>query len=141
MLDPVQECICDTQQRIYEYAARMKYDMPRFSDAYLTSDFCKRAMDAPYSRFQFADEEECFDFITPEIGEMKYAEELYFDPDVAGWIGYTYRYLAFQFGLDSRTLNRKIPFSVMCRYYPGLHTIDEEAAAEIMIEDGALLST
>lgn len=51
--------ICKTQQRIYEYTASKGYDMVSFSDAYLKSDFCKRAMDSAYSRFQLETPLEC----------------------------------------------------------------------------------
>lgn len=47
----IEHDICDTQGRIYEYASTFGYDMEVFSKAYLCSDFCHRAMDAPYSRF------------------------------------------------------------------------------------------
>ena len=63
----IEHDICDTQGRIYEYASTFGYDMEVFSKAYLCSDFCHRAMDAPYSRFQLHTEEECWDFIYPEI--------------------------------------------------------------------------
>lgn len=60
--------ICYTQQRIYEHMASEKYDMRVFSDAYLKCDFCRRAMDTCYSRFQLEDVYECMDFYMPEIG-------------------------------------------------------------------------
>lgn len=41
--------ICYTQQRIYKYMCQQGYDMKTFSDAYLRSDFCRRAMDTNYN--------------------------------------------------------------------------------------------
>lgn len=133
MIDKVSECICETQARIYELAADTGYDMKAFSDAYLASSFCERAMDTVYSRFQFADAEECFDFLIPEIGERVPKGSGYFDPAVAHWIGYTYRQMAFELQMGSRELSKRLSFELMCQYYPGLHTIDEEMSAEIIM--------
>lgn len=36
---------CETQQSIYESMAVQGYDMKVFSDAFLSSDFCRRAWD------------------------------------------------------------------------------------------------
>ena len=124
-----QDFICDTQALIYKYAASLKYNMPAFSDAYLKSIFCERSMDSVYSRFQFADPEECMDFILPEIGEFPAAS--YFDSDVASWIGWMYRKAVFFFGIKSRDLVQIISFQKMCSMYPGFHTIDEDQAMEI----------
>ena len=137
MLSDVDYEICCTQGRIYEYAANLGYDMELFSNEYLKSDFCRRAMDTDYSRFQFADEEECWDFIIPEIGSKleKIDTGLYFDPDVAHWIGFTYRQICFDRKVCSKDLPDKISFETMCRYYPGLHTIDEDAAMDIIRKD------
>lgn len=44
--------IYQNQGRLYQFVANLGYDMEDFSNAYLTSDFCKRAMDTTYSRFQ-----------------------------------------------------------------------------------------
>lgn len=127
--------ICDTQGRIYEFAAAMGYECEKFSDAYLRSDFCRRAMDSEYSRFQLEDEQECWDFIFPEIKDAltRYAEGSEFDGAAAYWIGFTYRQSAIVTGLSSEELSLCITFSAMCRYYPGLHTIDEDEAMNIII--------
>lgn len=132
----IQYDICRTQEDIYRWAAERKYDIKRFSNEYLSSDFCRRAMDSFYSRFQLCDPDECMDFVTPEIGGAdKFQSELYFDEDVAGWIGWMYRFLAFETKLSSKELNSKVPFDAMCRYYPGLHTVDEDMAVDIIRKD------
>lgn len=130
----IEHDICDTQGRIYEYASTFGYDMEVFSKAYLCSDFCHRAMDAPYSRFQLHTEEECWDFIYPEIEKVlkKYPDGQVFDRNVAYWIGFTYRHAAFITEASSRELNEGISFKTMCNYYPGMHTIDEDAAIDII---------
>ena len=132
--------ICDNQGRIYEYMARVGYDMQIFSDLYLGSDFCKRAFDTTYSRFQYADEMECLDFLMPEIGErcLYMDKDIMFSPDVAKWIGFTYRQLYIATGIASAKLKNLVPFLSMCNYYPGLHTVDEDVAAEIICKDHGL---
>ncbi len=138
-LTNVEYIICRNQGELYRYIARHGYDLKAFSDAYLTSDFCRRAFDTTYSRFQFADEEECLDFIWPEIGEVpSLPDGQCFEPDVAFWIGFVYRQLYIKTGVCSRELLRKLPFEKMCGYYPGLHTIDEDMAIDIICKDFAL---
>lgn len=132
--------ICQTQQRIYEYMAKNGYDMKVFSDAYLSSDFCRRAMDTIYSRFQLEDVGECSDFFMPEIEHqlIKYPNNFGCDMDIAGWIGFTYRQLFITTGVHSAELIKIVPFDAMCRYYPGLHTIDEENAVDVIIENHSM---
>lgn len=132
------ECdICKTQQHIYEYMASEGYDMALFSDAYLKSDFCKRAMDSVYSRFQLETPLECADFYMPEIAPKlkKLDSSTIYDPDVAGWIGFVYRQICMETKTPSARLARSIPFRTMEQYYPGMHTIDEDEAARIIIEN------
>lgn len=126
--------ICNTQGNIYRLAASMGYNMFEFSYHYMNSEFCKRSMDGIYSRFQFADPEECMDFILPEIGENLTKGE-YFDEDVASWIGWMYRFLFFHYHISSEEIQKKLSFKQMCNYFPGMHTIDELQAAEIIWEN------
>lgn len=128
--------ICKTQARLYRYVAQKGFDMEWFSENYLRSSFCKRAFDTTYSRFQTADELECLDFILPELGTIKMLDDAYmFHPDVAEWIGFTYRQLYIETEIPSSELVKKINFATMCRYYPGLHTVDEEMATDIICEN------
>lgn len=128
--------ICQNQARLYEYVAHKGVDIEWFSENYLRSSFCKRAFDTIYSRFQTADEQECLDFIWPELGSIKYMErDMMFDPDIAYWIGFTYRQLYIETNISSSELVEKIDFATMFRYYPGLHTIDEEMATDIICEN------
>ena len=130
--------ICKTQGSIYEQQAKDGYDIVIFSDLYLKSDFCRRAFDTIYSRFQIADRLECLDFILPEIGgkcrKFTTREEI-FSPDVAYWIGFTYRQLYIETCISSRELSERLSFEAMCRYYPGLHTVDEYMATGIICND------
>ncbi len=150
MLTGVDYKICRTQGNLYEFLAKKGFDMELFSGLYLQSDFCRRAFDTIYSRFQLADELECLDFIVPEL-RGKFPEfhsgqitedydrvpeaESCFSPDVAYWIGFTYRQLYIETGINSRELSEKLPFDAMCRYYSGLHTVDEEMAVDIICEN------
>lgn len=123
--------ICATQQRIFGEYAKQGYDMEIFATEYLSSDFCNRHMDRFYSRFQLEDVSECSDFFLPEIGDRltKY-ENKFFKPEIAEWIGFTYRQLQLETKIKSAELIKKIPFLNMCSLYPGMHTIDELDAAE-----------
>jgi len=128
--------ICKNQARLYRYVAIKGFDMEWFSENYLRSSFCKRAFDTIYSRFQTADELECLDFIIPELGIIQYMnDDMMFDPDVAEWIGFTYRQLYIETGIPSSEIVEKVDFATMCRYYPGLHTIDEDMATDIICEN------
>lgn len=135
-MEPIDIDICNTQARIYKYICQEKYNVEQFSDAYLQSDFCNREMDAKYSHFQLESELECLDFIMPEI--KKYVSKTNtqtFDEDVAFWIGYMYRYLQLYTKTDSKSLQQKLSFKKMCEYYPGMHTIDDQSAAQIILEN------
>ena len=129
--------ICYTQQRIYKYMCQQGYDMKTFSDAYLQSDFCRRAMDTNYSRFQLETALECADFYMPEIEDKlkKLPDGEKFDLDIAEWIGFTYRQLYIVSKKPSSILADAIPFETMVHYYPGMHTIDEDKAAEIILHN------
>ena len=132
----IQYDICDTQAMIYSYAAEQGYDMQQFSDFYMASDFCRREMDAEYSVMQLADDTVCWECIEPEIGPhlKKYPDGLCFDVDAAWWIGFTYRQLVFLTGRTSSEIVKKASFKQLISAYPGLHTVDEEMAGEILIE-------
>lgn len=136
VMDKVGYSICETQQEIYRDMALEGYDMKVFSDAYLSSDFVRRAMDTTYSRFQTEFANECADFFLPEIESklVKLEDDMCFSPDVAEWIGFTYRQLYIETGVKSSELIKIIPFELMCKYYPGLHTLDEEMALDIFLE-------
>lgn len=135
-IEGVEYDICETQQIIFRTYAIKGYDMEIFTKEYLTSDFCSRYMDRSYSRFQLEDVGECSDFFLPEIGERlkKYENGKIFDPDIAEWMGFTYRQLQLETGVKSKELVNRITFNDMLRLYPGMHTIDELDAAERISE-------
>ena len=133
MLSEVEEIICETQGRIYEYIANHNMDVPSFSREYLCSDFCKRAMDTTYSRFQWEEEGQCLSFILPEITAKE--TETPVPPEEAFWIGFTYRQMYIETGIPSRMLCREIPFEDMRQMYPGMHTITDENLVAIKIAE------
>ena len=137
MMEGIDFDICMTQSRIYRYIAQCGYDVKRFSDAFLMSDFCRRAFDTIYSRFQLEDVLECMDFIEPEISKdlLKNQCNIVFDEDVAAWIGFTYRQLYFETKVNSSKLVETVSFGTLCNYYAGLHTIDWEDATDIICKD------
>ena len=133
MLGDMQYRICETQAELYEYAANNGYKFPEFSDIYMKSSFCHRAMDTIYSRFQLQCPEELMDFILPENPEIKESPER-LDTAIAYWIGFTYRQMSFELGSDSCKVLEIWPFDSMLRMYPGMHTQDPEYVAEVMKE-------
>lgn len=137
MIEGIEYDICMTQSRIYRYIAQSGYDVKQFSDAYLMSDFCRRAFDTIYSRFQMEDVLECMDFIEPEISNdlVRNQNNIIFDEDVAAWIGFTYRQLYFETKVNSSKLVKVVSFRTLCNYYAGLHTIDWEDATDIICKD------
>lgn len=127
--------ICETQMRIYEYYAKHKYDMKIFSNEYLSCDFCKRAMDTKYSRFQLEDVGECSDFFLPEIEDkLLIKNDIDIPIDIVGWIGFTYRQLYFETKILSKNLCQIVTFDDMIKLYPGMHTIDENDAGERIVK-------
>lgn len=64
----------------------------------------------------------------------KYENGKIFDPDIAEWMGFTYRQLQLETGVKSKELVNRITFNDMLRLYPGMHTIDELDAAERISE-------
>lgn len=136
MLDMIEYSICRTQGDLYEWAAQAKLIFPDFSDLYMNSDFCRRSMDTSYSRFQLREPGEHMEFLEMEIPDIcnhKYLGNEQFHEDVAYWIGFMYRYIWFGTKLPSREIVSKYPFAKMCNWYPGLHTLDEEDAYNIII--------
>ena len=135
MIDNIEYDICETQMRIYRYYAKRKYNMEIFSNAYLSSDFCKRAMDTKYSRFQLEDVGECSDFFMPEIeNKLTIDTEIKIPVEVVEWIGFAYRQLWFETRIFSKDLCKIVPFSAMVKLYPGMHTLDEDVAAEKIMQ-------
>lgn len=130
--------ICERQGKLYQKIAHDGCDMEWFSNAYLNSRFCKGYMDTLWSRLQWAHTQEVLDHLLPEISPVKKNEQGFFDEDVAYWIGFTYRMLYIETQVPSAELIKKVPFEMMCRYYPGLHTVAEEMAIDIICEDNGL---
>lgn len=127
--------ISNTQGEMYRRMAHLGYDMEDFSNAYLKSDFCKRAFDTDWSYYQLLGGRECLEALFLDIPITKKNSFDYFNEDVAYWIGFTYRLLYIETKIPSSELMQIITFDSMCKYYPGLHTIDEEQAIDLICED------
>ena len=137
-LSDVQYDICDTQGKIFEVVARLySHDsFKTFADAYMRSDFCKRQMDVSYSRYQVHDPEESLDFVIPEIEQhvkLFCDMDKPFPSDVAYWIGFTYRHISMKTCLDIAEIIECIPLQRMIAMYPGMHTLDETMALELIM--------
>ena len=133
-MDIVQETICQTQGNIFRVACEQRYDMNVFVPSYMNSRFCAKNMDGIWTVYQFADAEECLDFILPEIQPPK-LDKVVYNPAVMEWIGFTYRQLYLTLNISSKEIYDKVSFLDMIVYYPGLHTVDDEMAMDIIKED------
>lgn len=133
MIDEMEYRICETQAELYEYAANNGYVFPHFSDVYLTSSFCERAMDTIYSRFQLQYPEELMDFLGVENTFIKGDSDI--DGEVAYWIGFTYRQMYFELKRASKELVKLFPFDMLKHMYVGLHTQDPEYVSEVLKEN------
>lgn len=129
--------ICKNQGKIFEEVALQGYNMESFTESYLHSDFCNRYFDAEWSHYQMLDKMSCLAVLIPEIEvQLRKSEgELIFDPDVAYWIGFTYRQVQIGTGVPSTKLAYIIPFDMMCAMYAGGHTISEDMCFERICDD------
>ena len=130
----MENIICETQGNIFKCANEWKLDMDVFVPKYMKSRFCEKNMDTIYSPFQMADGEECLDFILSEIDVPELKKPKY-NMVIAEWVGYTYRQMYYALGKSSKEIIEKVPFIAMLAYYPGLHTVDEDMAMDIIRED------
>lgn len=134
-MDKIDYKICKTQGKIFGYAAKHGYVSKVFSDEYLRSDFCERAFDTIYSRFQFEFPSECMDFILPEIGSRLVMTTEKQDIDLAETVGRLYRCLYFASGKPSRELADLVPFDVMVQYVNLSFMEGEDVAIAQLCED------
>lgn len=137
----VEMIICERHGELFEYIAK-KYTYQSFlsfARLFMMSDFCRRAWDAKYSRYQFHDPEENMDFFMKEIDKDSLAEakdgDEQMNASVAAWIGFAYRSLCIVSKLPSREIYKRLPVEKMIALYPGMHTLDEYMAAEIILQE------
>lgn len=137
--DHVHFNICEVQQEIFEYAVNLKYDLKTFVNVYLKSNFCRRAFDTIYSRFQTADAEECADFFLPEIEKnlVKATSQNAYD-SLAGDIGFMYRLLYIKTSVPSANLVQIIPFEEMVKRALSFDYYGFDESADKLIEDFGL---
>ena len=136
-LDDVHRYICKQQQELFEYVQEQGADVITFAEAFMKSDFCNRSLDKPYSVDQYADIMNWLEFLEWEriIVKPVIRPQRPITRRVAGWAGFTYRQIQIETGLQSRDLWEKVPIERLIRAWPGLHTVDEDMAAEIIMED------
>lgn len=132
--------ICVQQQDLYECVQKKLADVYEFSEAFLQSDYCNRHIDAPYDVHQYDDIVNWFEFLEMEnIVPMPKQEQIFpVSCATAGWIGFMYRYIQIETGIASRELRKKVPFEKLAISYPGLHTVDEQMAFDIIKHDFSL---
>lgn len=129
--------VCKQQQELFEYVQKHKADVCEFAKAFLNSDFCNRSLDKPYSVDQYADIMNWLEFLDWECIAVhpKLFQKNPVPLQVAGWLGFTYRQLQIETNLQSRELWDRVPIDRLIIAWPGLHTVDEDMAAEIIIND------
>lgn len=135
-LDAEHRFICKQQQELFEYVQKKGADIKAFAKAFLNSDFCNRSLDKPYSVDQYADILNWLEFL--EWEKINVRPALRNQPvsfRIAGWVGFSYRQLQIETGLQSRVLWEKVSIDKLISAWPGLHTVDEDMAAEIIIAD------
>lgn len=134
-LSHVEQLICETQARLFEYVANTGADMIWFIERYMSSPFCQKEMDSDYSCFHLSFPEEILDFLLPQIGPLrKFEPGQYFSNDVANWLGFTYRQLQIQTQVASKELVQLLPPGKLCNSYLALSGESEEVAADILCE-------
>ena len=135
-LDHVKRYICCQQQELFEYAQKQNADIIQFAFDFLNSDFCNRSLDKPYSADQYMDIMNWLEFLEQEdICLSNYNTSDPISNQIAGWLGFTYRQIQIESGLSSSEIIRRVPVDRMILSYPGLHTVDEDMAADIIIHD------
>lgn len=125
--EEINHSICCNMGRLYVMAVDMGFNLQDFSDKFLTSHFCARSLDTPYSRFQNEEEDVSMDYLLREISPDKEEPGYSFTEDVAFWIGFIYRYLYFKTSLSSADLKEKVPFSYLESKAYGLLTLGDKA--------------
>ena len=142
-LDDIHRYICKQQQELFEYVQAHNADVISFAKAFMYSDFCNRSLDKPYSVDQYADIMNWLEFLEWEKITVRAVlqQQRPISFRVAGWLGFTYRQIQIETGLQSRELWEKVPIDRLIRAWPGLHTVDEDMAAEIIMEDFHLIPT
>lgn len=134
-IEGVEYDICETQQIIFRTYALKGYDMEIFTKEYLTSDFAADIWTGHIRGFNWKMLENVQIFPSGNRRKAeKYENGKIFDPDIAEWMGFTYRQLQLETGVKSKELVNRITFNDMLRLYPGMHTIDELDAAERISE-------
>ena len=124
--------ICAGQRRIYQLAYKKNLSMKEFSDLYLRSDFCRREFDAEWSRFHLETAEESMDFILPETGgSLKEVTAQDIDIDLAGYVGFMYRYLFLITPYSSAELADRVSFEDIA------NTVDESTikGEDLVVEE------
>jgi len=136
-LDAEHRFICKQQQELFAYVQQCGADVRAFAEAFMKSEFCNRSLDKPYSVDQYADILNWLEFLEWEKISVRpvLRQRRPVPYQVAGWLGFIYRQLQIETGLQSRELWEFVPIDKLIRAWPGLHTVDEDMAAEIVMED------
>ena len=130
-----QRYICNQQKELFEYAQKQGADIGKFAKNFLNSNFCNNNLDKPYSTQQYDDIFNWLEFLEFENCLIIPENKNNIPIEVAGWLGFTYRHLHFNTGLLSKEIINKVPVEKLLRAYLGLHTVDEEMAIEIIINN------
>ena len=127
-----QRQLCDIQGRLFELAAKHRYDCPSFIQFFMNSR-AAAALDDTYDRLQWAGEEYILEELEEESGGLPKAGTLYSN-EVMYWTGYTYRYWHYYTGESSRAIFQTAGAEIMNSCWLGFHTLDVEMAIDDLKE-------
>lgn len=124
------------QEKLYGYAAERGYDMAKFSDFFLRSEYCAREFDLPYAEFKARSAEESMERVLAEAEDILTAGECEKPDDLgvenAGFVGMIYRMLYIITPYTSRELSEKVQYSeVWQRFTCTLHETEDYIAEDI----------
>lgn len=125
--------ICSMQGEIFKFYCINNYDMKDFCEKYMNSDFCKKQFDIEYSYFHECFVEDAMYFINSEITVNQNSKYTY-NPDIAWWIGFMYKKIQLKAKKSSRYIYSFFSYEFMETIYLGYHTIDDDLAADLLLE-------
>lgn len=126
--------ICKTQERLYKYVASHGYDVSSFSALFMNSETANLELDSEYSSFNISFPSE----ILYLMGKPKLSPSTKENGDsvqVAGWIGYMYRYIQQESGIGSCEIVKHLPYERMEDLWIGGHTLDDQEVVDEMIAE------
>ncbi len=136
MISKEDEFLCEQQRDYFAYIYKKLVNMETYINNFMYSDFCNRNLDPEYSVYQCMDIYNWEEFLEQEFFlRPEPFKKQYISDEIAGWLGYMYRYIQRVTKLSSRSIVDAVPVNRLAVAYPALHTIDEDLAVDIIKKD------